>query len=188
MQWYLPKINPQKGTKTILLFRINLTIIQASGKHFFWKKPSFCPKCGGLRLWGHGFVLRYFFGFASGIWMKRWRCPDCKGVHTSRPARYSPGIQYPRDFQIKSILSKLAGKPFLKQFSRQIQQHWRKLFARQMRQKSNWPDPLKFLSDQLESGQFNLTKRTIYREMISFSISPYLTFALTTKRRPFSLE
>jgi hypothetical protein len=185
---HLLQINPPKGTKTLLIFRINLQIIQASGKHFFWKKPLRCPKCGGIRLWGHGFVLRYFFGFVSGIWMKRWRCPDCRGVHTARPVQYSPGVQYPRHLQIRSVSAKLSGKNFLSCISRQIQQHWKKVFYRKSRQNSNWPKPLDFLQSRLESGQFHLTKRIIYYETAFAHGSAYLPFALTAVRHAHKLE
>jgi hypothetical protein len=165
-----------------------LKIIQEKEKNFFWKSPSCCPGCGSKRLWGHGFVLRYFFGFIYGIWMKRWRCPDCKAVHTARPVEYTPGVQYPHDLQIKSLITKLSGEPFFKQIPRQIQQHWRKLFIQKLRQKNNWTDPVQFLHNQLQSGQFQLTKRTIHSETWTRAEAPYLKLALTTKIRPFKLE
>lgn len=179
---------PQRGQKTLLLFRINLIIIQESGKSFSWKKPLCCPKCGSPRLWGHGFVLRYFFGFVSGIWMKRWRCPDCKGVHTARPVRYSPGVQYPRDIQIKSVLAKVSGNTFIPSVPRQVQQHWKHVFFRQLRQNSNWPAPLHFLHSLIESGQFHLTKQQMYRETSYPGVIPYLPFALTIERQAPKLE
>lgn len=177
-----------KKTKTILLFRTDLEIIQEAGKNFFWKKPVNCPNCGISRLWGHGFVLRYFAGYASGIWMKRWRCAECHGVHTARPLQYSPGNQYPKRLQIKSLKAKLSGKTFLSEIPRQIQQHWRNLFLASSRQKQNWVNPLSFLKDQLKTGQFELTKRRIYCVTWPKAESPYLRFALTVKRRSVSLE
>jgi hypothetical protein len=81
----LLKPHPQRGQITLLICRIVLEKLQALGKQFHWKKPECCPECGSIRLWGHGFVLRQFVGFAQGLWMKRYRCPDCHAVHTCRP-------------------------------------------------------------------------------------------------------
>ena len=74
------KITPE-GEKTLLMCRIDLEKIQGLGKQFPWKNPKNCPCCSASRLWGHGYVLRYFVGVALGLWMKRWRCPDCGAVH-----------------------------------------------------------------------------------------------------------
>ncbi len=96
MKFALPtaKKPSPKGKNTILICRMDLEIIQAFGKHFKWKNPGICPNCIGARLWGHGFVLRYFAGFVCGLWMKRWRCPDCGSVHTVRPEEFSPCCKY----------------------------------------------------------------------------------------------
>jgi hypothetical protein len=180
-----PKI---RKNLTILICRIDLKITQAAKKQFPWKKPSSCPNCGSCRLWGHGFVLRYFIGFVFGIWLKRWRCPECKAVHTVRPVQYSPRYHYPKHQQIKSLLEKFSGKPFLKAIPRQVQQHWKKMFLRQLKQRANWPDPLTSLKTQLKISQFYLSKQIVHCENWLAAESPYLTFALTTKRSPFSLE
>jgi hypothetical protein len=181
-------INFPKGNKTLLLFRIDLKILKEKEKKFQWTKPSDCPVCGSNRLWGHGFVLRYFAGYVYGIWMKRWRCPECGAVHTARPVRYTPGVQYPQDLQIRSLMAKLSENPFPKQVPRQVQQHWRKIFFRELHKTGNWTDPVPFLHSQLQSGQFHLTKRTIHCETWLSAEAPYLTLALTTRMRPFKLE
>lgn len=179
---------PLGETKLLLLCRINLEKIQEQGKDFPWQRPGACPACGGARVWGHGFVLRYFFGYGEGLWMKRWRCPDCGGVHTSRPPEYTPGIQYRRDLQIRSLQAKLSGLPFLSEISRQVQQHWQKLFERLCRRHANWSDRQSVLDHLCLTGQFHLTKRRIYRKSHPEAAPPYLPFALTTKRPSFSLE
>jgi hypothetical protein len=84
--------------------------LQELGKQFCWKKPDSCPECGSMRLWGHGFVLRQFVGFAQGLWMKRYRCPDCHAVHTCRPEQFLPGMQYPIQTQKSSLEAKLSRK------------------------------------------------------------------------------
>lgn len=176
------------GEQLILLCRINLKNIQELGKEFPWKNPGTCPSCGTRRLWGHGFVLRYFFDYNEGLWMKRWRCADCGAVHTARPAEYTPGVHYRQKLQLNSLRAKLSGRPFLTDISRQVQQHWLKLFHRLCGREENWSDPLVVLDRLVADGQFHLTKRPIHRENRRGALPPYLSFALTTKRPYYSLE
>jgi hypothetical protein len=118
---------PLEREKTLLLIiRIVLEEVQALGKEFSWEKPENCPSCHGIRLWGHGFVLRYFFGFPQGLWLKRYRCPDCRAVHTARPAEYSPGFYYPWITIQASLDQKLKGGIYQKDITRQCQQYWQK--------------------------------------------------------------
>jgi hypothetical protein len=77
----------------ILYLSVNLHKISTVGKKFHWQRPLPCPRCGGVRLWSHGYVERYFGRFAEQLWMKRWRCPDCRAVHTARPLEYWRGFQ-----------------------------------------------------------------------------------------------
>lgn len=188
-RWHpsLLKILPPKGKKTLLICRIDLQKIQELGKHFKWEYPNTCPACSG-RLWGHGFVLRYFIGFAAGLWMKRWHCPDCGSVHTARPVEYCPGVQYPISLQQKSLTEKLSGKPFLKAISRQVQQHWLKTFRHICRRTTNWNKPAAVIEDLIQADQFHLTKRRIYSASWPQSGAPYLSFALTVRPPHFSLE
>lgn len=120
--------------------------------------------------------------------MKRWRCADCGGVHTTRPAEYPPGIHYRKDLQLRSIQVKLEGLPFLPEISRQVQQHWERLFERLCLRHENWPNRQSILDHLCHTDQFHLTKRRIYRESYTEAVPPYLPFALTTKRPYFSLE
>ncbi|WP_408606688.1 DUF6431 domain-containing protein [Marispirochaeta aestuarii] len=177
-----------EGKKSLLICRIELEKVQELGKKFRWKNPGRCLVCGSTRLWGHGFVLRYFFGFASGVWIKRWRCPECGSVHTVRPESFLPGMQYPKSTQRSSLESKLAGKSFLKTVSRQIQQHWWRTFRHLCRESGNWTDLRKFLTEHLLPDQLPVTKRRIYRASWPTAVSPYLPFALTVRPPPFSFE
>jgi hypothetical protein len=43
------------------------------------------PSMRGPRLWGHGHVPRYLDALVEPVWVKRWRCPVCRAVHTLRP-------------------------------------------------------------------------------------------------------
>jgi hypothetical protein len=174
--------------KLLLLFRTDLQIIQALGKLFKWKKPCSCPQCGGSRLWGHGFVPRYFVGFNQGLWMKRWRCPDCGAVHTARPASFLPRMQYSIRSQKSCLTVKLGWKPFLSEIPRQTQQYWWRNFLSRAKESENWKAPFSFYFQKSHRHQLPVSKRRIYRESYPLAVAPYLPFALTVKSRPFSLE
>ncbi len=62
------------------------------GKSYAFPKPERCLRegCGSSRIWGHGFVPRYFDGYAKPLWFRRWRCPDCGCVYTIQHAGYWP--------------------------------------------------------------------------------------------------
>lgn len=189
--WPLPialKTSPPKGQTTLLICRIDLEKLQESGKHFLWKKPRSCPECGSRRLWGHGYAMRNFVGFALGLWMKRYRCPDCRAVHTCRPEGFLPGMQYPVQTQKSCLETKIDGKPFLRSVSRQSQQHWWKAFLKRCREVGNWSDQRYLLRHFLSNNQLPVTTRRIYRESWPTAKAPYLPFAMTVKDRPFSLE
>ena len=60
------------------------------GKNYNWKRPCKCqnPGCKSEKLWGHGYVKRYFFACSEAVYLKRWRCPHCHSVITTRPKSF----------------------------------------------------------------------------------------------------
>lgn len=76
---------PQQCIQMIYFVSAMLKDIFALGKDFPWERPAICPRCGHYRLWGHGFVQRYFRGFPSCLFLKCYRCPACHCVLTTRP-------------------------------------------------------------------------------------------------------
>ena len=50
---------------------VSLNEILEQEKDFLWPRPDHCPKCGGGRLWFHGFVLALFDGLMMGVWLRR---------------------------------------------------------------------------------------------------------------------
>jgi hypothetical protein len=115
----------------ILYLSVDCSEISTSGKEYRWPRLRRCPRCGGTRLWGHGYVPRYFGSRAGPLWMKRWRCPECRAVHTARPWQYWRGFIVRASAIHASIVRKLAGKRWMHSFSRQRQQYWYAGFARQ---------------------------------------------------------
>ena len=47
----------------ILSLSVNLPSLMSQGKSYPWPRPPCCPRCEGRRLWGHGYVGRYFDGY-----------------------------------------------------------------------------------------------------------------------------
>ena len=64
----------------ILFVCAKLNDIYDQGRNYNWTKPDRCPRCGSARLWGHGFVLAYFDQVTYGVYLRRYRCPDCKCI------------------------------------------------------------------------------------------------------------
>lgn len=61
--------------------------IYTDGKSFKWIRPTCCPRCKS-KVWGHGFVRRFFNSVKECVYIKRWRCPGCKLVITCRPEEF----------------------------------------------------------------------------------------------------
>ncbi|MFC1835520.1 hypothetical protein ACFL2Q_12410 [Thermodesulfobacteriota bacterium] len=72
----------------IVAVRVSLKKIVDMARDFPWPRPVVCGECGGDRLWGHGYVMAYFDEIDQPVLLKRYRCPDCKGVFRLRPAGY----------------------------------------------------------------------------------------------------
>lgn len=64
---------------------VQLKYIFEQGKDFPWVRPVACLRCRHSKVWGHGFVPRFFDGFVLCLYMKCYRCPLCRCVMTSRP-------------------------------------------------------------------------------------------------------
>jgi len=67
---------------------VELDEVFAQGRGFAWPRPPGCLRCGCYRVWGHGFVGRYFDGFVLPLLLRCYRCPGCGCVMTPRPAGY----------------------------------------------------------------------------------------------------
>lgn len=130
-----------KGILLIRSFEVDVKRLVEEGKNFYWPRPAQCPRCKGRRLWGHGYVQRYFEGWCEGIWIKRYRCPDCRAVHTLRPERFYKGFYYSIWAILLSILNRIIHSRWLKCLSRQVQQYWYKGLCFQSCRHSTLKDP-----------------------------------------------
>jgi len=77
----------------VLSVCVKLNDIFEQGKGYRWIKPDRCPRCGSVRLWGHGFVGALFDGFNQALLLRRYRCPDCRCIVRMKPAGYFARFQ-----------------------------------------------------------------------------------------------
>ena len=115
---------PKKDKSMILSVCVKLKKIDEQGRNFHWPKPCGCPKCRSVRLWGHGFVLAYFDGFAFGLWLRRYRCPDCKCIIRMKPKGYFPRFQVSIHTIFDCLNQRLSSGRWKKALSLSRQRHW----------------------------------------------------------------
>jgi hypothetical protein len=114
----------------VLHFPVDVKQLSEAGKAYDWPRPLRCPGCGSSRLWGHGYAGRYFEGFCLPLWVKRYRCPECRAVHTLRPDAFLRALRYPAELIVSALRGKIAGRGWLRSLSRQAQQSWLRILRR----------------------------------------------------------
>mgnify|MGYP003893747999 CR=1 FL=1 len=105
----------------ILFIKITIEELSKNGKNHKWDKHQ-CDKCH-RNMWGHGFVMRYFAEITDGIYLKRYRCPDCTMVVTTRPDSHWKSFRSAIQTIYEALKSKLTGFWPL-EFPRQRGLHW----------------------------------------------------------------
>lgn len=120
----LPECGSSRTTFDEMIIPISVKELSVAGKSFKWVHPSCCSGCGNSKVWGHGFVRKYFEGFANGVFLKRYRCPACRKVVTAYPDNYWRRYQSSK-FEIASILKhRLDHKAWPRGSPRQRAGHW----------------------------------------------------------------
>ncbi len=164
----------------IIQFPIDFKYLSEKGKRYPWPNINRCPTCKGTRVWGHGYVLRFFDGFNETFWIKRYRCPYCGAVHTARPKSYYRGFWAPWMLILASLIWKALNKKWLSCISRQRQQYWWKGFLKQASRQSNTEGDLYRALGELFLSSIILSTHSLnYFEIKPFRIKPYLIFAVT---------
>ena len=110
------------------------------GKDFKWDRPCACPKCEG-KLWGHGWTSRYFQGFSSAFWLRRYRCTKCRVVITLRPAGFWPRLQTCIEQIYQILRQRLASYRWPAGMNRQRAGHWLRGFHLKLRFHPEWSIP-----------------------------------------------
>jgi len=115
---------PQKGSTMIVFLCVSIKEIVERGRDFPWPRPAVCPRCGGRRIWGHGFVSAFFDGYAEPVCLRRYRCPECRCVIRVRPTGYFGRIQASIEAIRSSIGFRLEHGRWPAGSSRSRQGHW----------------------------------------------------------------
>ena len=116
----------------IIRIAVNLKEILKKKKKYPWRHPGNCPSCKACKVWGHGFVLAYFDGFSTGLWLKRYRCPVCGTVIRLRPKGFFSRFQSPIQTILLSLMVKQHENRWLQEIGRTRQLHWFKALLRRM--------------------------------------------------------
>ena len=77
----------------IIFVSVNFKRLLHQKRNYVWPRPQLCPCCKASGLWGHGFVPAYFDGLVCGVYLRRYRCPQCHCVIRLRPRGYFPRFQ-----------------------------------------------------------------------------------------------
>ena len=113
------------GVRPLVLYAaVAVKELRDLGRQYPWQRPTHCPSCRSDRLWGHGFVPRYFEPYHEAFIIKRYRCPDCNAVHTLRPKPYAQGCRYPLVVMLQCLMSKVESDHWSNALPRQLQQAW----------------------------------------------------------------
>lgn len=80
-------------------------------------------------MWGHGFVTRYFDSIDGLVYLKRYRCPECRSVVVVRPDGYWPMIRSSIRGIFDNLLARISTGSWPIRFPRQRGGHWLKRFA-----------------------------------------------------------
>lgn len=108
----------------ILFVRAKLNDIYAQGRNFNWTKPEQCPRCGSMRLWGHGFVPAYFDQFSNELYLRRFRCPDCNCIIRMKVKGYFARFHAPIHTIRSCLEHRLSCGRWLTALSTSRQRHW----------------------------------------------------------------
>ena len=107
----------------ILSVCVKLNEIYSQGREFTWTKPGNCPRCKSVRVWGHGHIMGYFDGFPKGVFLRRFRCPDCGCVIRMKPQGYFLRFQA-SIHKIRSCIAQRLASRWCGDLSASRQRHW----------------------------------------------------------------
>ena len=121
---------PERNKFMIVAVQTFLKDIVEKGKSYPWQKPPVCPKCKGRRVWGHGFVLAYFDGYEEGLYLRRYRCPDCGCVIRMKPEGFFKRFRVCLQTIRSSVCERVKSNTWLPAISRTRQRHWLRALER----------------------------------------------------------
>lgn len=178
-------IIPPNTYLLILYCEVDVKLLEELGKKYPWPRPQKSPCCGSVRLWRHGFVLRYFDEWPEQLWMLRYLCADCGSVHTMRPSEYDRRFKTQRFTIFLVLLIKIVTGRWSYGFSKERQRYWMKGF----RFHSSRLDNVIGVIEQIKAlgeltGTVVLgTHSTRFYEIKPYRDPPHLIFRLTPESR-----
>jgi hypothetical protein len=113
-----------KASSMILFVCAKLNDIYAQGRDFNWTKPDQCPRCGSMRLWGHGFVPVYFDQVTHVLYLRRYRCPDCNCIIRMKVVGYFTRFHATIQTIRCCLEYRLSCGRWLSALSKSRQRHW----------------------------------------------------------------
>jgi hypothetical protein len=165
----------------ILYIDISLENIKRHGKKFPWVNPNKCPSCNHFKLWGHGYVQRYFNDEIKPYWMKRWYCPHCKSVHTARPSTHYRRFQYSKWDMLSFLFWYYLNEKLPRFHTRQREQYWLKGFVFQTSRKCNIKSVSDGIISLLKNKIIPFTHSSNYFEKTPVNMGTYFIHASTRK-------
>ena len=130
------RAKPAHPTNKVLILFVEVCVktLVELGRNYSWNKPQQCPKCNGVRLWGHGYVEAYFDESASScVYLKRYRCPQCGVVIRLRPLGYWRRIQATIATVRQCLIDRLEKGRWPPQCRSARARHWMGALRRQVR-------------------------------------------------------
>jgi hypothetical protein len=132
----------------MILCKITVEELSKQGRQYKWD-PYNCDGCQ-RNMWGHGFVERYFSCCSGALHLKRYRCPGCRRVVTTRPEGYWAKIRSSIAAIYSALKARLVGA-WPSDCSRQRGGHWLRRFVVHAKMEGQ--------ADLAEFLEFNFLKR-----------------------------
>ena len=107
----------------IVLTKYNVKDVAAQGKGFNWCRLKCCKKCKS-KVWGHGFVYRFFNGIINAVPIKRWICSSCGTVYVCVPVNYWTRYQESISKIFKFLIYRVTHHKWPPETTRQRGGHW----------------------------------------------------------------
>lgn len=151
--------NPAHPRNKVLILFVEVCVksLVEQGRKYHWRRPERCPKCQGVRVWGHGYVEAYFDEAGSAcVFLKRYRCPECGVVIRLRPSGYWRRIQATIATVRQCVLDRLEKGRWPPGSNSARGRHWLRALKRQVRTHLGMS-----YADQLVQGFSELVRRGV---------------------------
>jgi hypothetical protein len=126
---------PHASEEQVLILFMDLCVktLAGLGRNYRWQRPECCPRCAGVRVWGHGFVVAYFdVAGAQCVFLKRYRCPECRVVIRVRPLGYWKRIQASVEAVRQCVIDRIGTGRWPPGSNPARQRHWLRALKRQV--------------------------------------------------------